>query len=88
MEQLGKPFGSAIRRRRRELELSQESLSERSGVHWVYISHIENGQKSPTLRVIERLAVALHMKVSALMKVAEQIQAEGDVDCKSKAPGE
>ncbi|MCY3796756.1 MAG: helix-turn-helix transcriptional regulator [Chloroflexi bacterium] len=76
MEQLGKPFGCAIRRRRRDLELSQEALSERSGVHWVYISHIENGQKSPTLRVMERLAVGLRIEVSELVKMAEQIQAE------------
>ena len=88
MEQLGKPFGSAVRRRRRELDLSQETLSERSGVHWVYISHIENGQKSPTLRVIERLAGALRMSVSGLMELAEQIQAEEDMDCNSKAPVE
>ncbi len=76
MEHLGKPFGCAVRKRRRELNLSQEALSERSGVHWVYISHIENGQKSPTLRVIERLAVALQIEVSELMRMAEQISKE------------
>jgi len=76
MGHLGKPFGCAIRRRRRELELSQEALSERSGVHWVYISHIENGNKSPTLRVIEDLAVALRIEVSELMALAEQIRTE------------
>jgi len=76
MGHLGKPVGCAIRRRRRELELSQEALSERSGVHWVYISHIENGNKSPTLRVIEDLAVALRIEVSELMALAEQIRTE------------
>ncbi|MCY3833500.1 MAG: helix-turn-helix transcriptional regulator [Chloroflexi bacterium] len=80
MGHLGKPFGCAIRSRRRELELSQEALSERSGVHWVYISHIENGQKSPTLRVIEKLAGALRIEVSVLLKMAEQIRAEEAVE--------
>jgi len=85
MGNLGKSFGCAIRTRRRELELSQEVLSEHSGVHWVYISHIENGQKSPTLRVIERLAEALQTEVSVLMKMAEQIGAEeADKDGDSK----
>jgi len=76
MGPLGKPFGCAIRKRRLELELSQEALSESAGVHWVYISHIENGQKSPTLRVIGLLAKALGLEVSELMKIAEQIRAE------------
>ncbi|MCY3916203.1 MAG: helix-turn-helix transcriptional regulator [Chloroflexi bacterium] len=80
MGQIGKPFGCAIRRRRRELALSPEALSERSGVHWVYISHIENGQKSPTLRVIERLADALKLDMSTLMRMAEQISKEEAVE--------
>ncbi|MCY3935637.1 MAG: helix-turn-helix transcriptional regulator [Chloroflexi bacterium] len=80
MAQIGKPFGCAIRRRRLALALSQEALSERSGVHWVYISHIENGQKSPTLRVIERLADALELDISALIRMAEQIRAEETID--------
>ena len=80
MGPLGKPLGCAIRRRRRELELSQEALSERSGVHWVYISHIENGGKSPTVRVVEALAKALQIEVSELMKMAEQIRAEEAVE--------
>ena len=81
MDQLGKPFGAAVRCRRHELGLSQEALSERSGVHWVYISHIENGNKSPTLRVIQSLASALGMEVSGLMRLAEQIQGEEALDC-------
>ena len=74
MGSLAKPLGRAIRKRRHELELSQEALSEHSGVHWVYISHIENGQKSPTVRVLQALAEALHMEVSELMRMAENIR--------------
>ncbi len=80
MGPLGKPLGCAIRRQRRQLELSQEALSERSGVHWVYISHIENGLKSPTVRVLQALAEALRMEVSELVRMAEQIRAEEAVE--------
>ncbi len=72
MGRLGKPFGRVIRRRRQELGLSQEALSFRSEVHWTYISQIENGLKSPTLRIIEDLAGALQIEVSVLMRMAEQ----------------
>lgn len=58
--------------RRRELGLSQEALSELSAIHWTYISQIENGLKSPTLRVIEDLADALQIDVSTLVQMAEK----------------
>lgn len=80
MEDLGKPLGCAIRRRRRELKLSQESLSERADVHWTYISHVENGLSSPTFRVLERLAVGLRIEVSDLVRRAEQIRKEEAMD--------
>ena len=72
MGRLGKPLGRVIRRRRQELGLSQEALSFQAEVHWTYISQIERGVKSPTLRIIEDLAEALEIEVSVLMQMAEQ----------------
>lgn len=71
MRDLDKPFGEAVRKRRKELGLSQESLSFKAGLHRNYISDIERGVKSPSLRVIVKLADALGVTVSALMKMTE-----------------
>lgn len=59
-------FGRAVRKRRRELDLSQEELAERAGLHRNYISDIERGDRNPSLENIRKLAKALDMKVSAL----------------------
>lgn len=59
-------FGKAIRRRRRELDLSQEKLAEISGLHRTYISSIERGQRNPSLENIENLAKALDISISSL----------------------
>ena len=59
-------FGKAIRRRRRELDLSQEELAERAELHRTYVSDIERGDRNPSLENIEKLAKALNIKVSAL----------------------
>ena len=59
-------FGKAIRRRRRELDLSQEQLAERAELHRTYISSIERGQRNPSLENIEKLAKALEISISAL----------------------
>ncbi len=61
-----KRFGKAIRRRRRELDLSQEELAERAGLHRTYVSDIERGDRNPSLENIEKLAKALNIKVFAL----------------------
>ena len=45
-------FGKAIRRRRRELDLSQEELAERAELHRNYISGIETGTRNPSLKNI------------------------------------
>lgn len=76
MRDLDKAFGETVKRRRKELGLSQEALSFRAGLHRNYISDIERGLKSPSLRVIVRLAEALGSSVSAMMRMAEEIQAE------------
>ncbi|WP_251959360.1 helix-turn-helix domain-containing protein [Nostoc commune] len=59
-------FGKAIRRRRREMDLSQEELAERAQLHRTYISSIERGQRNPSLENIEKLAKALNISISAL----------------------
>jgi transcriptional regulator with XRE-family HTH domain len=59
-------FGKAIRRRRRELDLSQEELAELAELHRTYISSIERGQRNPSLENIEKLAKALDISISAL----------------------
>jgi transcriptional regulator with XRE-family HTH domain len=67
-DQLGikQRFGKAIRRRRRELDLSQEELAERAELHRTYISNIERGELNPSLETMEKLVKALDITVSAL----------------------
>lgn len=59
-------FGKAIRRRRRELDLSQEELAEKAELHRTYISSIERGERNVSIENIEKLAKALDISISAL----------------------
>ncbi|MGV0024185.1 helix-turn-helix domain-containing protein [Phormidesmis priestleyi] len=59
-------FGKAIRQRRRELDLSQEQLAERAGLHRTYISSVERGTQNPSLENIEKLAGALEISIADL----------------------
>jgi len=50
-------------------------LAFRSEVHRTYISEIERGVKNPSLLTVERLAHAMKIKVSTLIKQAEAMSA-------------
>jgi transcriptional regulator with XRE-family HTH domain len=60
-------FGRVLRQSRRERGLSQEELGFRSGYHRTYISLLERGLKSPSLRTIFQLADALEIAPSEMI---------------------
>ncbi len=64
-------FGRAVRRKRKELGLSQEDFAERANVHRTYISAVELGKVSVGIEVANELAVALGMRLSELIPSAE-----------------
>src|SRR5262245_23298517 len=53
--------GERIRRRRKELNLTQVELARASGVNQGYLSAIEKGKANPRKRTVDALAVALNM---------------------------
>jgi transcriptional regulator with XRE-family HTH domain len=61
-------FGAAVRVRRNELNISQEELAERADLHRTYISDLERGKRNVSLENIEKLAKALDLTISDLMK--------------------
>jgi transcriptional regulator with XRE-family HTH domain len=65
-------FGSAVRDERQKLGLSQEDFAERANVHRTYISSIELGKVSVGIEVAHELASALGLRLSELVRLAEQ----------------
>ncbi len=61
-------FGARILELRHQNGLSQEGLSEKSGVGVQHLSSIENGRKEICLDSIGRLAIALGVSLAELMK--------------------
>ena len=61
---------TAVRDLRRVRNLSQRQLAGRMGVPRTYISKIENGKAMPTLSSLDRLARALQVDISALLRDA------------------
>ena len=64
MDDITLNFGKAVRARRLELELSQEKLAERAGLHRTYIADIERGERNISLLNIVKLIHALELSLS------------------------
>jgi len=66
-----KAFGQVLQEIRQERGLSQEQLGFESGYHRTYVSLLERGQKSPSLRTIFQLALALKVTPSEMLRCVE-----------------
>jgi len=62
-----KAFGEALRETRRERGISQMDLYSASGIDRTYISAVERGVQSPTIRMIARFAKHLKVRPSDLV---------------------
>ncbi|MCL5780438.1 MAG: helix-turn-helix domain-containing protein [Firmicutes bacterium] len=63
---------------REEKGLSKSELARRSGVALSFINYIETGQKSPTLRTLEKLAKAMDVPVTELLDKGLPAKASGE----------
>lgn len=70
-DSLEKRLGIVIRSHRQTLAISQEELADRCDLHRTYVSQIERGLKSVSLKVLVKLATALKSKPYQLVKEAE-----------------
>ena len=69
-EEGGLQVATAVRDLRHVRNLSQRQLAARMNVPRTYISKIENGKAMPTLGSLDRLARALEVDISALLRDA------------------
>ena len=65
-------FGDVIRELRQERGISQEALSLSCGRHRTYISLIERGRYSPTIKTLWLLAAGLEVSPSEIIQRVER----------------
>lgn len=75
-EEAGAQVAAQVRDIRRARHLSQRQLAGRMAVPRTYISKIENGKAIPTLGSLERLAAALGVEMSQLVRDARSMRDE------------
>lgn len=73
-------LGAAVKARRNQLDLTQEELALRSGLHQRWISNVETGKRNPSYGSLRRLADALELSTADLIARAEAIESGGAID--------
>lgn len=59
-------LGKKIQKLRRSLGYSQEELAEAVKISRTHMGHIEQGRKTPSLKVLEKLSRALKVSISEI----------------------
>jgi transcriptional regulator with XRE-family HTH domain len=67
MGDLLKTVGRRVRSAREELDLTQDQLAERAGLHVSYVGQIERGLREPSLKSLGAVAKALNLHLADLL---------------------
>ncbi|HEU5083338.1 MAG TPA: helix-turn-helix transcriptional regulator [Acidimicrobiales bacterium] len=75
-------LGSFIRDRRKQAQYSLRELADRANVSNPYLSQIERGLHTPSVRVLKAIAAALNVSAESLLVQAGLLESSSD-----EAPG-
>ncbi len=73
-------LSDSIKRRRKELKLSQTYVGDLAGVSLNTISKIERGEANPTMDIIEKIADVLGLELKLKIKSINNRNDEGSKD--------
>jgi transcriptional regulator with XRE-family HTH domain len=71
-------LGSFIRERRKQAQYSLRDLADRANVSNPYLSQIERGLHTPSVRVLKAIAAALNVSAESLLVQAGLLEAAED----------
>jgi transcriptional regulator with XRE-family HTH domain len=71
-------FGEQLKEFRKQKGISQEDFALAAGLDRTYISGLECGKRNPTLKILCKVAKALEMEPSELIKNIHQLAREQD----------
>lgn len=69
---IDKKFGKILKELRTERGLSQEDFALNVGLHRTYISQLERGLKSPSLRTIKKICNELNVSIAYFVDLIEK----------------
>lgn len=59
-------LGKRIQKARKNAGLTQEELAEKVNISRTHMGHIEQGRKTPSIKVVTKISKAVRVKISEL----------------------
>ncbi|MED0705272.1 helix-turn-helix domain-containing protein [Aneurinibacillus aneurinilyticus] len=78
MSKIALSVGEKIRTLRKKSGLSQERLAFKAGIAPSYMGQVERGTKSPTIDILEKIAVALDVTLEELFSFDQNVSEQVD----------
>lgn len=75
-ESVATALGHELRRRRRDIGLTQAELAEKTGVHETYVSQLERGVNVPSIDVVFALCDAMESETGSFLERVKQLAEE------------
>lgn len=69
---VNRAFATVLRGLREKKGFSQEQFGYRAGLHRTYVSQLERGLKSPSLKTLSKVALVLGISLSKLITLVEE----------------
>lgn len=73
-------FAKVLRHLRKERGLSQEAFALEAGLHRTYVSQLERGLKSPSLRTIDKICRVLNIGLDSFITQVQKELADEQID--------
>ncbi len=65
---LPKILGKRIKKKRKELEMTQEDVAYKIGISRAYMGYIEQGRNVPSIEILEKISKVLKINLSDLFE--------------------
>ena len=65
---LPKVLGKRLKKKRKELEMTQEDVAYKVGISRAYMGYIEQGRNVPSVKVLEKISKVLKINLSDLFE--------------------
>jgi XRE family transcriptional regulator, regulator of sulfur utilization len=81
-------FGDNLRRIRQARRYSQEVVAKRARIHRTQMTLLENGERSPGIETLVKLAGALEVSIDMLVEGIVFVQVPGGTELRASPPPE
>ncbi len=73
-------LGRRIRSLRNSIGLTQQELGNRADINYKFLGEVERGQQNPSFEILRRIAEALEIELTEMLRFEQEILVREDIE--------